>query len=110
MSQTCQQRTQITAIRWTCYIKPLIYFGSFGALGGFAFWVALIWCGTFESDFFNPSITRFPRTKDGGFGAAARADQLSHGGCAGQNGITPIEALVSTCPGRSRRRSLHRRR
>jgi hypothetical protein len=33
----------ITTIGWTSYIKPLIYFGSFGALGGFAFWVALIW-------------------------------------------------------------------
>jgi len=76
----------ITAIGWIGYIKPVICFGSFGALGGFAFWVALIWCGTFESDFFNPSITRLPRTKDGGFGAAARADQLSRGGCAGQNG------------------------
>jgi hypothetical protein len=76
----------VMAIRWTGYIKPLIYFGSFGALGGLAFWVALIWCGTFESDFFNPSITRLPRNKDGGFGAAARADKLSRGGCAGQNG------------------------
>jgi hypothetical protein len=76
----------ITTIGWTSYIKPLIYFGSFGALGGFAFWVALIWCGTFESDCFNPSITRLPRNKDGGFGAAARADQLSRGGCAEQNG------------------------
>ena len=28
------------------YVKPLIYFGSFGALGGFAFWVALISAGT----------------------------------------------------------------
>ena len=76
----------ITTIGWTSYIKPLVDFGSFGALGGFAFWVALRWCGTFESDFFNPSITRLPRNKDGGFGAAARADQLSRGGRAEQNG------------------------
>ena len=41
----------IRTIGWIGYIKPLIYFGSFGALGGLAFWVALIWCGTFESDF-----------------------------------------------------------
>jgi len=51
----------ITTIGWTSYVKPLICFGSFGALGGFGFWVALIWCGTFESDFFNLSITRLPR-------------------------------------------------
>jgi hypothetical protein len=51
----------IRTIEWTDYIKPLIYFGSFGALGGFAFWAALTWSGTFESDFFNPSIIRSPR-------------------------------------------------
>ena len=28
------------------YVKPVIYCGLFGALGGFAFWVALIWSGT----------------------------------------------------------------
>jgi hypothetical protein len=76
----------ITAIGSTSYVKPLIYFGSFGALGGFAFWVALIWCGTFESDFFNPSITRFPGTKDGGFGAAFRAGRPSRRGSTRQNG------------------------
>ena len=38
----------ITAAGWVSYVKPLIYFGSFGALGGFAFWVALIWFGTSE--------------------------------------------------------------
>jgi hypothetical protein len=32
----------ITAAGWISYVKPLIYFGSFGAIGGFAFWVALI--------------------------------------------------------------------
>jgi hypothetical protein len=32
----------ITAAGWVIYVTPLIYFGSFGALGGFAFWVALI--------------------------------------------------------------------
>jgi hypothetical protein len=32
----------ITAAGWVSYVKPLIYFGSFGALSGFAFWVALI--------------------------------------------------------------------
>jgi hypothetical protein len=30
----------ITAAGWVSYVRPLIYFGSFGALGGFAFWVA----------------------------------------------------------------------
>ena len=30
----------ITAAGWVSYVKPLIYFASFGALGGFAFWVA----------------------------------------------------------------------
>jgi hypothetical protein len=38
----------VTAAAWISYVKPLIYFGSFGALGGLAFWVALIWSGTFE--------------------------------------------------------------
>jgi len=50
---------------------------AFGALGRFAFWVALIWFGTcgkaaapsIESDLFNPSIPRVRRTKDGGFDA-----------------------------------------
>jgi hypothetical protein len=69
----------ITAAGWISYVKPLMYFGSFGALSGFAFWVALTWCGTFEADSFNPSITLVPRTKDGGFGAA-HADQLSRDG------------------------------
>jgi hypothetical protein len=36
----------ITAAGWVNYVKPVIYFGSFGALGGFAFWVALISAGT----------------------------------------------------------------
>ena len=35
----------ITAAGWVNYVKPVIYFGSFGALGGFAFWVALISAG-----------------------------------------------------------------
>jgi hypothetical protein len=38
----------ITAAGWVSYVKPPIYFDSFGALGGFAFWVALVWSGTFE--------------------------------------------------------------
>jgi hypothetical protein len=38
----------ITAAGGVSYIRPLIYFGSFGALGGFAFWAALILIGTFE--------------------------------------------------------------
>jgi hypothetical protein len=38
----------ITAAGWVSYVKPLIYFGSFGALGGFACWVALIWSGPSE--------------------------------------------------------------
>jgi hypothetical protein len=37
----------ITSAGWVSYGKPLIYFGSFGALGGFAFWIALTWSGTF---------------------------------------------------------------
>jgi hypothetical protein len=32
----------ITAAGWVSYVKPLIYCGAFGALGGLAFWVALI--------------------------------------------------------------------
>jgi hypothetical protein len=32
----------ITAAEWVSYVKPVIYCGSYGALGGFAFWVALI--------------------------------------------------------------------
>src|SRR5260370_25813180 len=54
--------------------------------------------------FFNPSMPRVRRIQDGGFGAAARADPSSHGGCAaqnrkgnrmrfGENSMTPIEAL-----------------
>lgn len=38
----------VTAAGGASYVKPLIYFGSLGALGGFAFWVSLIGCGTFE--------------------------------------------------------------
>jgi hypothetical protein len=38
----------ITAARWVSYVKPLIYFGAFGALSGFVFWVALTWSGTCE--------------------------------------------------------------
>jgi hypothetical protein len=36
----------ITSTGWFSDVKTLIYFGSLGALGGFAFWVALIWFGT----------------------------------------------------------------
>jgi hypothetical protein len=36
----------ITAAGWVRYVKPVIYCGLFGALAGFAFWVALIWSGT----------------------------------------------------------------
>ena len=36
----------ITAAGWVSYVKPVIYCGLFGALGGFAFCVALIWSGT----------------------------------------------------------------
>jgi hypothetical protein len=36
----------ITSTGWFSDVKPLIFFGSLGALGGFAFWVALIWFGT----------------------------------------------------------------
>jgi hypothetical protein len=63
----------ITAAGWVSYVRP--HFGSFGALGRFAFWVALIRFGTcgkaaapsIESDLFNPSIPKVRRTKDGGF-------------------------------------------
>jgi hypothetical protein len=37
----------ITASGWVNYVKPIFYFGSFGALGGFAFSVALISAGIF---------------------------------------------------------------
>jgi hypothetical protein len=82
----------ITAAGWVSYVKP--HFGSFGALGRFAFWVALIWFGTcgkaaapsIESDLFNPSIPRVRRTKDGGFDAVVPrgpivADSLTGDGC-----------------------------
>ena len=36
----------ITGAGWVSYVEPVIYCGLFGALGGFAFWGALIWCGT----------------------------------------------------------------
>ena len=32
----------ITAAGWVSYVKPVIYCGSLGAVGGFAFWVALL--------------------------------------------------------------------
>jgi hypothetical protein len=35
----------IAAAGWVSHVKPLFYFGSFGALRGFAFWVDLIWFG-----------------------------------------------------------------
>jgi hypothetical protein len=35
----------ITTAGWVSYVKPLIYFGAFGALSGFVFWVALTWSG-----------------------------------------------------------------
>jgi hypothetical protein len=34
-----------TAAEWASYIKPVIYCGSLGALGGLAFWVALLCAG-----------------------------------------------------------------
>jgi hypothetical protein len=36
----------ITAAGWVSYVKPVVYCGLFGALGGFAFWVALTCSGT----------------------------------------------------------------
>src|SRR5260221_1189196 len=65
----------LAAAGWVSYVKPPIYFGSFGALGRFAFWVALIWFGTcgkaaapsIEFDLFNPSIPRVRRAMAGGF-------------------------------------------
>ncbi len=53
----------ITAAGWVSYVKPPIYFGSFGALGGKAA------APSIESDLFNPSIPKVRRTKDGGFDA-----------------------------------------
>jgi hypothetical protein len=50
----------ITAAGWVSYVKPLIYFGSFGALGGFAFWVALIWFGTSEK---SPQLAHHRRAR-----------------------------------------------
>jgi hypothetical protein len=38
----------ITAAGWVSYVSPLIYFGLYGALGGIAFWVILIWIGVFR--------------------------------------------------------------
>ena len=32
----------ITAAGWVGYVKPVIYCGMLGALGGLAFWIALI--------------------------------------------------------------------
>ena len=44
------------------YIKPLIYFGLFGTLGGFAFWVALIWIDSFgKADAAVARISRYRR-------------------------------------------------
>jgi hypothetical protein len=37
----------LTAAEWVSYVKPLIYCGSLGALGGFAFWVVLTWFVSF---------------------------------------------------------------
>jgi hypothetical protein len=36
----------ITAAEWVSYVKPVIYCGSYGALGGLAFWAVLIWSGS----------------------------------------------------------------
>jgi hypothetical protein len=36
----------ITAAGWVSYLKPVIYCGALGALGGLAFWVALRGSGT----------------------------------------------------------------
>ncbi len=36
----------ITAAEWVSYVKPVIYCGSYGALGGLAFWIVLIWSGS----------------------------------------------------------------
>jgi len=49
----------INAAGWVSYIGPLIYFGLFGALGGFAFWVALIWIGSFGKA--DAAVTRISR-------------------------------------------------
>jgi hypothetical protein len=35
----------VAAAGWLSYLKPLICFGSFGALGGFTFWFILRWFG-----------------------------------------------------------------
>jgi hypothetical protein len=36
----------ITAAEWISYIKPVIYCGSLGALGGLVFWVIVLWSGS----------------------------------------------------------------
>ena len=36
----------ITAAEWISFVKPLIYSGSLGALGGPVFWIILIWSGS----------------------------------------------------------------
>src|SRR5258708_4493389 len=52
----------INAAGWVSYIGPLIYFDLFGALGGFAFWVALIWIGSFgKADAAVERISRYRR-------------------------------------------------
>lgn len=35
----------VMAAEWITYVRSQIYFGCFGAIGGFAFWVALVWSG-----------------------------------------------------------------
>ena len=104
----------ITAAGWVSYVKPPIYFGSFGALGRSAFWVALIWFGTcgkaaapsIESDLFNPSIPRVRRTKDGGFDAVVPrgsivADSLTGDGLM-QRARASKDILLHTSNGKGR--------
>jgi hypothetical protein len=104
----------ITAAGWVSYVKPAIYFGSFGALGGFVFWVALIWFGTcgkaaapsIESDLFNPSIPRGRRTKDDGFDAVVPrgsivADSLTGDGLM-QRARASKDILLHTSNGKGR--------
>jgi hypothetical protein len=39
-------RRIITAAEWISYIRPVIYCGSLGALGGLVFWIIVLWSGS----------------------------------------------------------------
>jgi len=39
---TWPEDARLTAVGWSAYLQPLMYFGMFGALGGLVFWAILI--------------------------------------------------------------------